>query len=129
MVQKYYIKYQATCLLWGTLLFISACTRYNPDINFNKKGWNEKDDWDYPQREHMVADLMQHHQLKGLSYKQLIDSLGEPENFSDTGDMHYQLLMDFGNDIDPVHTKYLVLKLNRDSVVTGFGVKERRKDN
>jgi hypothetical protein len=117
------------CLLWIILGLIAGCTRYNPNIRFDKKGWSQKEDWNYPQRENMVNDLIKHHQLKGLSYKQLTDPLGEPENFPDTSGIHYQLLMDFGDDIDPVHTKYLVFKLTKDSVVSGYRIKEWKKDN
>ncbi|MBK9421262.1 MAG: hypothetical protein IPN44_09420 [Flavobacteriales bacterium] len=32
--------------------------------------------------------------------------------------MTYQVLVDYGWGIDPVHTKYLVLEFNQDSIVT-----------
>ena len=51
---------------------------------------------------------MHHHQLKGLSYKQLTDSIGDP-SYSDSDGVSYQVKMDFESDIDPVYSKYLVL--------------------
>ena len=102
----------------------------NDDIlhrKFDRMLWNSKEDYDYPYREAMMGDLIAHHRLKGLSYKQLIDSLGMPENMTDTDGLYYQIVMDFGSDIDPVHTKYLVFKLNKDSVVNGFTIEEWKK--
>jgi len=94
---------------------------------FNKQDWNEKAGWDYPFRDHMLSDLAQHHQLTGLSYQQLKDSLGNPD-IVDTSGVYYQIIIDYGTDIDPVHTKDLMLKLNRDSIVTSFQIKEWKKD-
>jgi len=112
-------------LLFFIILFVSC-----NDISqkFDKKKWDEKEDWDYPYRDGIVNDLIKHHQLKGLSYKQLVDSIGYPENLTDTDGVYYQVVMDFGSDIDPVHTKYLMFKLNKDSVITDFKIKEWKKD-
>ena len=95
---------------------------------FDKARWDSKEDWDYPYREAMVGDLIAHHHLKGLSYKQLIDSLGTPESLTDIDGIYYQITMDFGSDIDPVHTKYLVFKLKKDSVVWDFTIREWKKE-
>ncbi|HEY9001912.1 MAG TPA: hypothetical protein VIM89_11210 [Mucilaginibacter sp.] len=103
-----------------------SCNEYH--AKFNRLRWNTKEDWDYPYRDEMINDLTTHHQLRGLSYKQLIDSLGNPENLENTDGVYYQITMDFGSDIDPVHTKYLVFKLNKDSVVNDFTVKEWKKE-
>jgi hypothetical protein len=95
---------------------------------FDKKEWGEKEDWDYIYRDGMIDDLLAHHRLKGLSYHQLIDLLGQPENLTNNDGKYYQLLVDFGSDIDPVHTKYLVFQLNRDSIVTSYKIKEWKKN-
>ncbi|HUC82910.1 MAG TPA: hypothetical protein VMR70_18525 [Flavisolibacter sp.] len=63
------------------VLFVCACKQ---DKKFQEEAWNEKGDLGiYPNREKMLKDLMSHHQLIGLNYKQLIKLLGEPEKFSD----------------------------------------------
>lgn len=113
-----------------SLLVVILIIAYNMvGGKFDRNKWNDKNDWDYPYRDAMADDLMKHHKLKGLSFKQLKDLLGAPENFTDADSIYYQLIMDYGWDIDPVHTKYLVFKLNKDSVVTGFRINEWERGN
>ena len=83
----------------------------------------------YPHREGMVNDLISNHKLKGLTYYQLIDLIGKPE-----GNVEYEanlicypIRIDYGLDIDPVYTKYLCFKLNRDSLVVDIMTRERKK--
>ncbi|WP_295650949.1 hypothetical protein [uncultured Mucilaginibacter sp.] len=110
-------------------LLLVSCGQYPPKIKFDRKLWDEKLDWDYPNREFMIDDLVKNHRLKGLTYKQLVDSLGEPANFGDTTNIvSYEIITDFGSDIDPVHTKTLVIQMNKDSVTTGFKIEEWNKD-
>lgn len=110
------------CLFLGT-----SCQR-DLGIKFNKAGWNTKDDFDYPNRELMVNDLVKNHQLKGLTYQQLLDSVGQLSLDTATHEGYYDIVIDFGSDIDPVYTKDLVVKFNKDSVVTGFEIKEWKKE-
>lgn len=96
---------------------------------FDRAAWDDKIDWDYPQRNDMVDDLINNHKLKGLSYKKLVAYLGPAErSMEDSTKVYYQVLMDFGWDIDPVHTKYLVFKLNKDSIVTDMKLEEWKKN-
>lgn len=120
-------------LLIFALLLLISCDSIIPSAKFDRKRWDEKEDWDYPYRNEMADDLVKHHKLKGLTYKQLIDSLGgAEENMTDKNGVkdgvYYQLLMDFGSDIDPVHTRYLVIKLSKDSIVTGYKIEEWKKE-
>ncbi|MBD1366902.1 hypothetical protein IDJ77_24035 [Mucilaginibacter sp. ZT4R22] len=108
-------------LIWLVFL-LTSCVESTSKRKFNKTAWGEKIDWDFYQREPMLDDLLQHHQIKGLTRKQLIDSLGEPANYDDTTAMYYEIVTDFGSDIDPVYTKNLVIYLNKDSIATGFKV-------
>lgn len=93
---------------------------------FEKNGWQTKYDGDYPNRDAMVQDLLDHHKLTGLTTRSITDLLGEEDHFvladmphlNAMNYMTYQILEDFGRDIDPVHTKYLVLEFNTDSIVT-----------
>ncbi len=74
----------------------------------------------------MVQDLLDNHKLTGLTTSSVTELLGEEDHVelverSKTEGRNYityQVLEDFGWDIDPVHTKYLVLEFNEDSVVT-----------
>jgi len=76
--------------LFLTILSVSC---NNSNQKFDKKKWFAKEDWDYPYRDDIVDDLVKHHQLRGLPYKQLTDSLGEPENLTDTDGVYYQIIM------------------------------------
>jgi hypothetical protein len=74
----------------------------------------------------MLNDLMNHHQLKGLSYKQFIELLGEPETYSDEqlNTATYNIVTDYGRDIDLVYIKNLEVKFSADSVVTDVKINE-----
>lgn len=98
---------------------------YSYNQTFNKAAWADGDQgWGYPNRKYMLNDLLKNHQIKGLTYKQLIDSIGEPHLDSGSYEAYYNIILDYGWDIDPVYSKNLILQLNRDSVVTGFEIKE-----
>jgi hypothetical protein len=98
---------------------------YSYSQKFNKATWDEGDiGFDFPNRKYMLNDLIENHQIKGLIYKQLVDSIGEPRMDSGSYEAYYNIELDYGWDIDPVYSKDLVIQLNRDSVVTGFDFKE-----
>jgi hypothetical protein len=104
------------------LLVAVGCNSCDKKEQFDKSKWTAKDDMDYPMREAILSDLVSNHQLKGLTYKQLIDSLGEPANYGDIKDsIYYDIVVNYGY-LDPKSGKYLVLHLNGDSIVTGFKV-------
>ena len=69
---------------------------------------------------------MNGHQLKGLTYKQLVELLGEPEEYSDTepNTAYYNVDTDYRHDIDPVYIKNPKVKLNGDSIVTDVNIDE-----
>ncbi len=92
------------------------------DIKFEKTSWNQKDDLNYPNREKMLEDLTKNHKLKGMSYSKLIDLLGLPENYSDEefNTVTYNLVTEYGSDIDPVYIKNLEIKLAKDSIVENY---------
>lgn len=106
-----------------SILLIMQIIGCQPNMKFNKTDWNSKEDWDYPYREDMLNDLVKNHKIKGLTYHQLIDSIGKPEHDS-KGAVFYNVITDFGSDIDPVYIKTLTLHLNKDSIVNGFEVVE-----
>lgn len=103
-----------------------ACTN---NQKFDQIAWSEKGDLGiYPNREKMLEDLMNNHKLKGLTYKQLIDMLGEPEKYSDEepNTATYNIVTDYGGNIDPVYIKNLEVKFSVDSVVKNVNINEIR---
>jgi hypothetical protein len=109
-----------------SLILLVACN--NAALNkmkFNKIQWDSVGDLEsYPYREGMLSDLIKHHKIKGLTYRQLIDSLGEPENYGDLKDsVRYDITVNFGY-LDPKSGKYLSIGFNKDSIMTGYKIVE-----
>lgn len=112
-------------VLMSSILILGCNNIINNDIKFNKTKWESVGDLEsYPYREDMLSDLIQHHKIKGLTYRQLIDSLGEPENYGDLKDsVRYDIIVNYGY-LDPKSGKYLAIGFNKDSITTGFKVVE-----
>jgi len=111
------------------LSFILLSFACNP--KFEKTGWLYQGDVGiYPNREIMLNDLTENNKLKGLTYRELIAKIGPDENFKSGYDtcIFYSIVTDFGWDIDPVYTKDLVFKFNKDSVVVDYEIKEWKKE-
>ena len=102
------------------ICFLSACG--NKQLDFEKSRWNESVDGFYKFRESMANDLMENHLEKGMTYQQLIDLIGEPENLGNLKEniIGYTLMEDYGWDIDPIETKTLLIELTADSLVQDF---------
>jgi hypothetical protein len=108
-------------------IFLASC---NHNEKFDKVKWQEQGDLrTYLHRKSMLNDLTKNHKLTGLSYRQLINLIGEPENYSDKEKdiLYYDIETDYGNDIAPVYTKTLQFKLTKDSTVESFIIKEWKK--
>jgi hypothetical protein len=80
----------------------------------------------FPYRNKMLKDLMTNYKLVGLQYKEVINLLGEP-NYSESSSFAYQVIVDYGSDIDPVYTKNLDFDFNKDSIITVFKIAEWKK--
>jgi len=106
-------------ILISSLLTIS-CGK--SEIKFDKLTWNERDDMFYKNRELMVNDLMKNHLQKGMKYKELIEMLGNPENLK-PNTIAYEIMTDYGSDIDPVEGKDLYMIFNKDSTLIDFKLK------
>ncbi|RVU02386.1 hypothetical protein EOD41_00140 [Mucilaginibacter limnophilus] len=107
-------------------LCLTAC---QPKLKFDKAKWNSRSDMEYPYRDAMLDDLLKQHHLKGLTYKELTKNIGEPIRALDNLEYaYYNIVTDYGSDIDPVYTKILSIKLNKDSIVTDYKVEEWKKD-
>ncbi|WP_157799168.1 hypothetical protein [Mucilaginibacter auburnensis] len=107
------------------LITIFSCKFKEP---FNKVLWDTKEDIEWPYRDSMLEDLTKNHQLVGLKYKNAIDLLGDSNYHESDISLSYDIITDYGSDIDPVYIKTLELKFDKDSVLSSFQVKEWRND-
>jgi hypothetical protein len=116
----------AFSLILTISILFGSCRDKN--IPFNKIGWNESGDGIPcpPLREKMLNDLLHNHKLKGLTYRALVDKLGEPTIFEmgDTNTVSYELVVEYGFDIDPKYIKTLDFYYNKDSIITNWEIKE-----
>lgn len=112
-------------LFLGFVLASSGC---DIPVTFDKHSWTKREDPLFPPllRDRMLDDLLKHHQLKGLHYRQLTDSLGAPDG-GENGFVFYTIKEEYGHDIDPVYEKNLLIYIDKDSVVTGYEVKEEKQ--
>jgi len=69
-----------------------------------------------PNGDKMLDDLLQNHNLKGLTHKQLIDTLGKPPDY----DNIYEIVVYYKNDSDPRYVKVLEFTFNKDSIVANW---------
>ncbi|MBD1393082.1 hypothetical protein [Mucilaginibacter glaciei] len=108
-------KYYLMILLFA----LSSCQQ-----KFDKNLWSERNDLGmYPNRKSMLDDVVKNHKIKGQSYKQIIELLGKSTGLEDNK-LYYNIITDYGWDIDPIYAKDLIITFNRDSIATGFNVKE-----
>ena len=110
-------------LLSPVLLLVACQSAFNSNIKFNKRQWDSVGDLEsYPYRKDMLSDLITNHQIKDLTYHQVIDSLGSPGNYSDKKDsIIYNITTEYGY-LDPKSGEYLAIGFNKDSIATGFKV-------
>ena len=109
------------------LNLLTAC---KGDMKFSKTGWSKEEDLGYyPFRDKMLKDLTINYKIKGLSYRQIINLLGKPEDnmYNDSCSIYYNIIEDYGHDIDPVYVKTLEIKFDRDSLVKDFNIKVWKK--
>ena len=116
---------------FSIVIFLSiAITACNKNAKFNKTQWQVKSDiGEFPNRNSMINDLLSSYKLTGVSYKKLIELIGEPERNIEgkKNEMHYQILTEYSSDIDPISSKILVVKLNNDSIVINLRIDEWEK--
>jgi hypothetical protein len=97
-------------------VFITLCFAFLTSCQqeFDSKKWDISIDGTYPHREKMVDNLVERHGLKGKTVQEITDLLGVPDNYYDHNpyEMTYQIVVDYGFNIDPVYSKYLVLYLD-----------------
>jgi len=110
-------------LLFLFALILFSCNR---QIKFDKSKWQTKDDMEYSYRDNMLKDLTTNYKLSGLKYSEIINLLGQPQ-IEDSTSLAYQIIIKYGNDIDPVYTKYFNLTFSKDSIIKSFEIKEWKK--
>jgi hypothetical protein len=114
-------------LKWTLLFFIIGFTSCNNQIKFDKIAWNKKDDFlPCPCRKQMIEDLTKNYKLIGIKSDTLKDILGEPDG-EDSISLFYDLIVNYGIDIDPVYTKTLIFYFNKDSIINKFELHEWEK--
>ena len=111
-------------------LLISLFSTCNNEIKFDKVKWDEQPDLVFtpPYRKKMLKDLTTNHKLVGLKYLEIISLLGAP-NFQDsaTASFGYDIIINYGSDVDPIYTKTLNFTISKDSVIISFKVNEWKK--
>lgn len=108
------------------ILFFVVFVSCKQNVKFNKAEWVIIGDCNtHPNREKMLIDLTENHKLRGLTYKQLVNKIGEPEkDVSNTNGIYYEIVTDYEMDIDPVYVKNLEFEYNNDSIITEFKISE-----
>ena len=106
------------------IVLLASCG--NQQMEFDKQKWNERDDIFYAYREKMVTDLMENHLKKGMTLKDVLNLLGNSENYqNDTPNkIGYEIMVDYGWNIDPQKGKTLYIELTNDSIVKDFKLEE-----
>lgn len=87
----------------------------NEQRAFDKKDWATKVDLDYPYRDKMLRDLVDHYTLKGMPKDSLLQLLGPPDR-TDNGHLFYTVAAERWG-LLTLHSKTLVIKLAGDSTV------------
>ncbi len=107
-----------------TILFLLTSCGVK-QMEFEKYKWNERFDGFYEYRENMVQDLMENHLEKGMEFKRVIELLGEPGNYQNKkeNEITYEIMVDYGWNIDPMEGKELYIEFDKDSTVTNFKLK------
>ena len=116
-----------TLIITLTFFILSACD--TDTRTFNSKDWKTQMDGTYPYREFMVSDLLKNHLDTGMKYEKVIDILGDPVWNKDSlsNKIWYEILIDYGFDIDPVSGEDLVLTFNQDSTLRDYKINEWKK--
>jgi outer membrane receptor for ferrienterochelin and colicin len=117
---------QVVIFLFFFLILFPSCS--SGEMKFDKAKWEIREDAGLPSsyRKKMLNDLTTNYKLVGIKYSQLVDFLGEP-NLKDSISLGYDIVIDFGHDIDPVYIKTLKFSFSKDSVISSFKIVEWEK--
>ena len=105
-------------------LFFASCGVEQK--KFDKNIWNDMDDIMYSDRESMISDLMENYLRHGMTYKEVVELLGKPEKYANIKliTIGYEIMVDYGWNIDPVKGKTHYIELTNDSLVNDFKLEE-----
>ena len=109
------------------MILISSCTRQIP---FDKESWESAvDGTSYNQREFMVEDLQRNYLKSKIHYNDVVKLLGTNGEYHDSTDieLHYEIFVDYGWDIDPVETKSLIINFLPDSTYVSSDIHHWKK--
>lgn len=117
--------YIRSFLYFVCLLGLFSCKNVS-EIKFHKSKWAEKEDMEFLYRDRMLKDLTTNFKLVGLKNNEIVELLGKP-NYSDNTSCGYEVIVDYGWDIDPIYTKDLCFEFNDDNMVISFKITEWKK--
>lgn len=115
--------------IWTIIVFFLFVACGQKEMEFDSIKWYEDPYSFYPYRKNMVNDLMKNHLKEGMTYKQLTDLIGQPENIANlnSNSVAYSILEKHGLNIDPVETKTLIIELTKDSLVRNYKLEHWKK--
>ncbi len=113
-------------IILGFFFFVSCEGR---KLEFDRSNWNTIVDGIYKYREQMVDDLIQNHLKKGMSRRELIELIGDPENIQmmENNTIGYIIMEDYSRDIDPVETKTLIIQFTNDSLISDYEIQHWKR--
>ena len=99
-------------------LFCFACKHkeHLKQEKFDKVKWAILEGGEYPYRNAMLQDLIDHYALHGLKKDSVINLLGPPTHMENSH-LYYLVDQQLIAKSFPLHTKTLVIKLTKDSTV------------
>lgn len=113
------IRMVALAGLIPVILLLSVLGKNELDSTFDASRWQKQHDV----RVYMVDDLLEHHQLQGMSRKEVLQLLGQPEDtayFKQQNNIVYWLGPERG--LVRIDSEWLVIWFNRDDHVTSVKV-------
>ena len=108
------------------MVMLTAFTSCKRGTKFDKEKWKAGDGISYSMRDNVLEDLLATHQLKGMTYKDVIRLLGKPDDTA-TLKTSYEIINtahEYNPKLKPTYKKNLEFYFNKDSVVTRTAVYE-----
>ncbi|RVT98159.1 hypothetical protein EOD41_17460 [Mucilaginibacter limnophilus] len=103
-----------------TVLLISACSKKQ---KFDRALWKDGDGLEFKYRDNMLDDLLQNHKIKGLTWKQVQDTLGRPQGTKGLS-TYYDIDIKYDG-YPPSYMKRLFIDFNQDSVAVNTRIYEK----
>jgi hypothetical protein len=107
------------------IALLTALAGCHQQDDFNTEKWDTTEGVHFPLRNYIVNDLIQHHQLKGLKYRQITRLLRYPQ-YKDSVSFYYEIIDTYNNMHQHEHVKNLVFHMGKDSVITGVEIYDKQ---